>query len=128
MLKAAMPKTHISSQKTIVPTIAGTLRLMPMCCIDCGQAAALGGDLQADLLAQRGEQPGDEAGGDIADDEHDDHGHDPRGQAVDLIERLGEALPQGGFRTYSTMVVASANIASFLSTKKTGKRVVCGRW
>ena len=34
MLKAAMTNTHISSQKTIVPTIAGTLRLMPMCCID----------------------------------------------------------------------------------------------
>ena len=34
MLKAAMTNTHISSQKTIVPTIAGTLRRMPMCCID----------------------------------------------------------------------------------------------
>ena len=41
-----------------------------------GQAAALGGDLQADLLAQGGEQPGDEAGDDVADDDHDEHGHD----------------------------------------------------
>ena len=34
MLKAAMTNTHINSQKTIVPTMAGTLRWMPMCRID----------------------------------------------------------------------------------------------
>ena len=46
-----------------------------------GQAAPLGGDLQAELLAQGGEQSGDEAGDNIADDDDDDHGHDSGGQA-----------------------------------------------
>ena len=73
MLKAAMTNTHISSQKTIVPTIAGTLRSMPMCCIDSASplrsAATCRPTFSLRMVNNRARQPGD----DVADDEDDDH-------------------------------------------------------
>ena len=77
MLKAAMPKTHISSQKTIVPMIAGTLRLMPMCCIDSARPLRSAAICRPIFSLRTVNNSGGQAGDDVADDEHDDHDHAP---------------------------------------------------
>ena len=79
MLKPAIRNTHINSQNTIVPMIAGTLRCRPMWCIESARPLWSAALCRPSFSDKRGDRLGHEAGHDVADHHHDDHGHDLAG-------------------------------------------------
>ncbi len=95
MLKPAIRNTSINSQKTIVPMMAGTLRWMPMRCIESARplwSAAICRPSFSDKVVTA---LADEAGDHVADHDHHDHGHDLRRDGERVCARRLKAFANG---------------------------------
>ena len=112
MLKAAIKNTHINSQNTIVPMIAGTLRRMPMWAIESAKPLRSAAVCKPIFSQSKVTTRVARRANDVADDDHYQSRHDLRREHNNLVKGLWK-LVRSALREVSNTVTGVSIVCSF---------------